>query len=152
MLVFSRSPNKLALISEMTDELSVTRVLNFVCQKISGMAEITEFREISWNFSQNSFWTIFKILLNIFKLLFPKFSNFGGGRNHRISRNFAEILNTVFYYGNADLTNEWSIIVLQISSDNKLKNHINHVYLSGALDKGRHHTKFAPWLARDGNC
>ena len=46
MLVFSRSPNKLALISEMTDELSVTRVLNLVCQKISGMAEITEFREI----------------------------------------------------------------------------------------------------------
>jgi len=31
-----------------------------------------------------------KILLNIFKLLFPKFLNFGGGRNQRISRNFAE--------------------------------------------------------------
>ena len=35
-----------------------------------------------------------KILLNIFKLLFLKFSNFGGGQNHRISWNFAEILNT----------------------------------------------------------
>ena len=31
-----------------------------------------------------------KILLNIFKLLFPKFLNFGGGRNQRIY----EILNT----------------------------------------------------------
>ena len=55
------------------------------------MAEITEFREIS---AKIYFKTIFKILLNIFKLLFLKFSNFGGRRNHRISRNFAEILNT----------------------------------------------------------
>jgi len=39
-----------------------------------------------------------KILLNIFKLLFLKFSNFGGGRNHRISRNFGKILNTVTNY------------------------------------------------------
>ena len=40
------------------------------------MAEITEFREIS---AEIHFYTIFKILLNIFKLLFLKFSNFGGG-------------------------------------------------------------------------
>ena len=55
------------------------------------MAEISEFCEISTEFIFRLF---LKILLNIFKLLFPKFSNFGGGRNQRISRNFAEILNT----------------------------------------------------------
>ena len=48
-------------------------VLNFVCQKISDMAEITEFRP------KFIFRLFLKILLNIFKLLFPKFSNFGGG-------------------------------------------------------------------------
>ena len=54
----------------------------------SDMAEISEFRP------KFIFRLFLKILLNIFKLLFPKFSNFGGGRNQRISRNFAEILNT----------------------------------------------------------
>jgi len=52
------------------------------------MAEITEFHEIS---TEIHFRLFLKILLNIFKLLFPKFSIFGGGRNQR---NFAEILNT----------------------------------------------------------
>ena len=45
---------------------------------------------ISRNFGRNSFLDFFKILLNIFKLLFPKFSNFGGGE-------ITEFRNTGFY-------------------------------------------------------
>ena len=41
-------------------------------------------QQISRNFGRNSFSLFLKILLNIFKLLFPKFSNFGGGRNQQI--------------------------------------------------------------------
>ena len=37
-----------------------SRVLNLVCQKISDMAEITEFHEILRNFGRNSFLDYFK--------------------------------------------------------------------------------------------